>query len=160
MCQHGSAPLSFPRRQTCRPVVDSVREPGGRPRQSVAILPTLPQVLLTGRPISAMIRPEGLSDAMHAILANALAALLFIHTVLGCCWHHAHGCDDCKASVAKTAAKHTCCHHHHSDKERGQTPQTPCKCRLECTGTCVYLPTQKTQVDSASSPLPFVTVNM
>jgi hypothetical protein len=33
---------------------------------------------------------------MHGFLSNLTAALLATHTVLGCCWHHAHACTpDC-----------------------------------------------------------------
>ena len=29
---------------------------------------------------------------MHGFLSNLTTALLALHTVLGCCWHHGHGC--------------------------------------------------------------------
>lgn len=29
---------------------------------------------------------------MHGFLSNLTAAMLAMHTVLGCCWHHAHSC--------------------------------------------------------------------
>jgi hypothetical protein len=31
---------------------------------------------------------------MHCFASNLIAALLALHTVLGCCWHHAHRCTD------------------------------------------------------------------
>jgi hypothetical protein len=41
---------------------------------------------------------------MHGFLSNLTAALLALHTVLGCCWHHAHRCTrECSPSLAVEA---------------------------------------------------------
>jgi hypothetical protein len=31
---------------------------------------------------------------MHGLVSNLTAAVLALHTVLGCCWHHAHSCTE------------------------------------------------------------------
>lgn len=96
---------------------------------------------------------------MRSIFTHLTAGLLFIHAVLGCCWHHAHDCDHCAAKVTANAegptrqlpaafsllANHACqeaCH----DAHDGQSPG-PCPCKFECQGVCTYLPPQKANVD-------------
>ncbi len=38
---------------------------------------------------------------MHVFLANLTAALIAVHSVLGCCWHHTHRCtEQCATSQA------------------------------------------------------------
>jgi hypothetical protein len=34
------------------------------------------------------------------------------------------------------------------DARSNEPPDEPCRCRLECHGTCVYVPPQKTQIDA------------
>lgn len=48
---------------------------------------------------------------MHALFLNLLLSVsLLAHTVLGCCWHHAHG-QECAAETASPAAH---CHAEHA----------------------------------------------
>src|SRR5262245_13696025 len=80
---------------------------------------------------------------MQAFVANLTAAALFIHTILGCCWHHAHHGTRHVAAVAKSA---TGCHHQeHSDGNCQQ--EKPCQCKVECEGTCIYVGPQKVKVE-------------
>jgi hypothetical protein len=69
---------------------------------------------------------------MQALVASLTAAVLFIHTVFGCCWHHAH------FSAAVVAKPVHCCHHHKHESDSKQQ-EKPCKCNVECEGTCSYV---------------------
>jgi len=80
---------------------------------------------------------------MQAFVSIVTAALLFIHTVVGCCWHHAHGCDRISAVAVSQPAK--CCHHHQHSGESNQ-PQKPCK--ADCEGGCIYVVPQKLTVEA------------
>jgi hypothetical protein len=40
---------------------------------------------------------------MHGFFTNVTAGLLALHTVLGCCWHHAHSCTQACATAATVA---------------------------------------------------------
>jgi hypothetical protein len=78
---------------------------------------------------------------MQALVASLTAALLFIHTVLGCCWHHAQ----CSAS-AVSESEH-CCHHHQHSSDSKQ-PEKPCKCNVECEGACTYVIPQRVKIEA------------
>jgi len=80
---------------------------------------------------------------MQAFVASLTAAVLFIHTVFGCCWHHAHQCEH--GSTVSQPAK--CCHHHQHDSDTKQ-PEKPCQGDIECQGTCSYVVPQKVQVQA------------
>jgi hypothetical protein len=82
---------------------------------------------------------ERIVAAMQAFVASLTAALLFIHTVLGCCWHHAHG-----SAPSVSQAAH-CCHHHQHDDD-SKPSQTPAKCKVDCEGACTYIVPQKVQI--------------
>jgi hypothetical protein len=44
---------------------------------------------------------------MRNLLSNLIAALLALHTVLGCCWHHEHRCTEaCSVAVAAESPCH------------------------------------------------------
>lgn len=44
---------------------------------------------------------------MHSLLLTLLtAASLLAHSVLGCCWHHAHGCDGSDAVIVEAEHSH------------------------------------------------------
>jgi hypothetical protein len=52
---------------------------------------------------------------MHGVLSNLTAALLALHTVLGCCWHHAHSDDAQTGAVIASDA----CHDGHASPSGG-----------------------------------------
>lgn len=86
---------------------------------------------------------------MQAFVANLTAALLFIHTVFGCCWHHAHRCEHGRAVVRKQPAEDQpakCCHHR--DDSGSEQQETPCKGKTGCEGTCTYVVPQKVSVEA------------
>lgn len=97
---------------------------------------------------------------MHIVLSSLMAALLGIHAFFGCCWHHGHRCAECTPSATQVAQPAKCCHHHQGTDEKQHGKQTPCKCFLECHGVCIYVPSQKVQLDSPELivPLDFVAV--
>jgi len=78
---------------------------------------------------------------MQAFVANLTAALLFIHTVFGCCWHHA------QCSAVAVSQAEPCCHRHQHSSDSTQ-PEKPCKCNVECEGACIYVVPQKVKVDA------------
>src|SRR5881394_1932931 len=82
---------------------------------------------------------------MQAFIASLTAALLFIHTVFGCCWHHAHACEQGATLAVSQPAK--CCHHHQHDSDSKQQ-QKPGKCQVECEGTCTFAVPQKVKVEA------------
>jgi hypothetical protein len=91
--------------------------------------------------MTARIREEIVTAPMQAFVASLTAALLFIHTVFGCCWHHA------QCSTAGVCEPAHCCHHHQHDSD-GQQQERPCKCTVECEGTCIYVVPQKVTVEA------------
>ena len=99
---------------------------------------------------------------MRAWFTNLTAVLLFIHAVLGCCWHHAHECDRCgaercgaeEASGFAHAALGLCGCHDCADDDHGQ-PAGPCRCQFECQGVCTYLPPEKSSLDAGLSGADF-----
>src|SRR5438105_7800221 len=82
---------------------------------------------------------------MQAVLSISMAAAVFIHTVFGCCWHHGHRCNHLVAIGVVQPVKS--CEHHQHESDRRQ-PGTPCKCKVECQGTCSYLVPQKVRIDA------------
>jgi hypothetical protein len=91
---------------------------------------------------------------MNAILSILTAAALFIHAAMGCCWHHTHHCGHGDATTAGVSQPVQCCKHHHP-AQHGKQPADPCKCKVECHGVCIYLPTQKTHIDAPRIVIPF-----
>ncbi len=100
-----------------------------------------PQGRLTHPPIRTTIRLEGIAVAMQAFVASLTAFVLFIHTAVGCCWHHAH----CSMPSVSMAA-HCCHHHHHGDQNRQS--ENPCRDKVNCEGTCSYILPQKVKIEA------------
>jgi hypothetical protein len=109
------------------------------------IFPTIRQSRLTERPIRARILWEIISLPMQAFLASLTAALLFIHAIFGCCWHHTHRCGH--DSTAPFCQPATGCQHHQHDND-GTQQEKPCGCKVECEGTCIYVLPQKVKVEA------------
>jgi hypothetical protein len=104
-----------------------------------------------------------ISIFMRAVFSSLVAVSLFIHAMIGCCWHHAHESACCNDSPVEQAAEVGCCHHNHSehgDQQHGQPSQAPCKGHSHCQGLCTYLPPQKSHVDTFSphTPLDFAAI--
>jgi hypothetical protein len=85
---------------------------------------------------------------MQAFLSSLTAAALFIHTIFGCCWHHAHACEHLLSAAASQPAK--CCHHH-QHQSGSEQQQKPCKCQVNCEGTCTYIVPQKVKIEAPQS---------
>lgn len=92
---------------------------------------------------------------MQVVLSNLMAAVLFIHAVLGCCRHPSLACASCNDPTAQASRAASCCKQHRSENGQGEQRQAPCKCKVECRGVCTYLPPQKTQLDCQPALLPF-----
>jgi len=84
-------------------------------------------------------------SVMHGVLTSLTAVVLFIHTVFGCCWHHAH-CFEHGSTVAVNQPLKCCRHHQHSSDSKQQ--EEPCKGNVECKGTCIYVVPQKVKVEA------------
>jgi hypothetical protein len=97
-------------------------------------------------------------ETMHRFLSNVTATLLALHTVLGCCWHHAHACA-CERDNVILAHRVTNigsldrCESHHADMhDDGCAPCHGHHGRHECQGnTCVFLGSVKSR--PANSPI-------
>lgn len=88
---------------------------------------------------------------MQAFISNLTAATLLVHSMFGCCWHHAPAQRD--ASELGYAA---CSEHGHGTTgESGRSPVGPGKCNSECRGLCIYLPPQKIQIAAPQIVMPF-----
>ena len=80
---------------------------------------------------------------MHNVFSNLTAALLALHTVLGCCWHHAHRCAETYAATVSVASSDSC------DRARHANPATDSDGqghhgRHDCQGsTCVFVSPSK-----------------
>ena len=80
---------------------------------------------------------------MRSAIAVLTAALVFIHSVFGCCWHHAHDCEHGLASAVNPPVK--CCQQHSHDSDGHQQPR-PCPRSGECEGTCNFVAPQKVRL--------------
>jgi len=73
-----------------------------------------------------------LGSLMHRLVSGLIAALLMLHVVAGCCWHHAHGGDTHQTWLSGTSSQAaTCCSHAgHSHTpgtpDKGDRPNSPC----------------------------------
>jgi hypothetical protein len=76
---------------------------------------------------------------MHAFLSSLTAFLLAMHTVLGCCWHHAHHCEEASEAAGSVASADACDHSHGvpiASDDDGQNQHG----RHDCQGTtCVFV---------------------
>ena len=88
---------------------------------------------------------------MNVILSMVMSGLLLIHAVLGCCWHHAHTCARHDSAAEHAEPLDTCCKDHQCPAEH----EGPCNCRIECHGVCIYMTSQKVQIDCTQLVIPF-----
>src|SRR5579864_7279710 len=104
---------------------------------------------------------------MHAALANLMSVALLVHALLGCCWHHGHGCDVCGEHATSLAQSISCGRCHDDDESAdGHLPAShshdrpchcpgPCNCRVECQAANATLPPEKMGVAKAVAVAPF-----
>lgn len=84
---------------------------------------------------------------MHGFLPNLTATLLAVHSVLGCCWHHAHSCPREHHALEAVALPH-CCendHAHHSSTPKNHDDHGRHDCQE---GTCVFLGPTKSSLEN------------
>lgn len=84
---------------------------------------------------------------MRSVLSITVAAIIILHSVLGCCWHHAHESKACSAVESKVdvaAGACGCRHHGHTaprpasapDKGESEHPDhRPCDEKCDFVGT-------------------------
>lgn len=83
---------------------------------------------------------------MQAIMPNLMTTIVAVHALLGCGWHHLHGCAHCDLPTASAAANFECCHHDHASGQDCDSPVHPCDCQLDCHGVCTFLPSQRVHI--------------
>lgn len=94
--------------------------------------------------------------AVQSMLSILLAAVLGIHAVLGCCWHHAHDCQSCQLRAEQASKvqhdRHCCPGHRHASDGAGDQDQSHHEpCSHECAGVCIYLGGMKS-IDAGNQP--------
>lgn len=82
---------------------------------------------------------------MRAVSSNLMAGLLLIQALSGWCWQSARERIALEASAVQVMSTERCCDCEESGDE--DPSQAPCKCRLECSGICTFVPPEKTQLD-------------
>ncbi len=96
---------------------------------------------------------------MHALIASLMAWILFIHALLGCCWHHAHAWHASIDPASRVVKVIPCCGHQHAGKHQTEDrnqEQPPCPCPVErCVGVCTFLPPAKTLAETQLVEAPF-----
>jgi hypothetical protein len=82
---------------------------------------------------------------MRGLLSNLTAALLALHTVLGCCWHHAHfGADTCAMAATIVSADVCPCDDAHRDGAMPNSDGQGHHGSGDCQGpTCVFANSSK-----------------
>lgn len=85
---------------------------------------------------------------MRAVSSSLMVGLLIIQAVSGWCWHPARNCTGLESSVAPVAWTIRCCDGDCEGAREREPSQDPCKCRLECSGVCTFVPPEKTQIDA------------
>ena len=87
------------------------------------------------------------------VFFSATVLPMLVHSILGCCWHHAHS-DGQFRCVQSTPAPHTCHHllHHndHHSEHRNPVAPAPCDHEESCNDVrCVYHVAEPVQNASA-----------
>ena len=93
---------------------------------------------------------------MRTVVSHLVAVALTLHTLLGCCWHHAHESDAnvAQVEIESTASAHGCCHSHRAHDlvehdEDQSIPSDPVDHSPDACGeTCQYVSVSRVQVDS------------
>jgi hypothetical protein len=85
---------------------------------------------------------------MHAAVSHCLAALMLIHSLLGCCWHHAQEEGDSSRLASFLVDPSGNCQQHPSGHSDHHQPGHPCKHHDDgtCPGTWVYFSSGRPQV--------------
>lgn len=60
---------------------------------------------------------------MRKIVHSLTLLLVLYHTLVGCCWHHAHG--EGQATRADSSHHVACCGHSHEGHDHGRDPSNP-----------------------------------
>ena len=72
------------------------------------------------------------------VIFSATLLPMLVHSILGCCWHHAHS--DAKLNGVSSANEVHCCHEHHRSQHNDPVPPAPCDHDESCNELiCVYI---------------------
>ena len=85
------------------------------------------------------------------VIFSATVLPMLVHSILGCCWHHAH-CDGKPNCVDSTCESHSGHVHHHEHRSEHNDPVAPVPCQHDesCNDvSCVYLAADPVQNASA-----------
>jgi len=102
---------------------------------------------------------------VHSVISHIVVAALTLHTLLGCCWHHAHAWGDegthedvahCETETPTYSCG--CCHHDHDDEStdtaaaahHDEDRDAPAPCSNSCAGKCQFVATSRVQLDNLS----------
>lgn len=91
---------------------------------------------------------------MDRAFSAAVAALFFMHTACGCCWHRAHesaACNSCLCDQAVGVCQHVQCASDGRASDGAESSDAPGGCEFECQGVCTFLPPQKPRIDAPRS---------
>ena len=86
-------------------------------------------------------------EIMRALFSSLLAAWMFVLAVSGWCCRPPFACAQTDSAPSASRAAE-CCKRCGREGHRESEPTAPCKGQSECHGICVYLPVQKTQLDT------------
>jgi hypothetical protein len=94
------------------------------------------------------------------LLALLTIAAMLLHSVLGCCWHHAHDVTPSPENV--THHSEGCGHRHHAAAETGTSSESPGDDQHEACRepSCVYVAAKHFEMPPATTPDVAVTVEM
>jgi len=72
------------------------------------------------------------------VIFSATVLPMLVHSILGCCWHHAHS--DGKLNGVPSTSESHCSHEHHRSEHNDPVPPAPCDHDESCNEViCVYL---------------------
>lgn len=105
---------------------------------------------------------------MQFVVTHLVAVAITLHSVLGCCWHHAHetvvqtkDANECKPVEPMTGC---CCHRHRPEVEPKQTDSESQRLPAEghdsesCGDKCQYVASARLQLDDLTSTTLFAGV--
>lgn len=97
---------------------------------------------------------------VRTVISILVAVSVALHSVLGCCWHHAHETESATVEVARKPAetvRRCCCHRHHSEAEttaaetESQEHNSGERDSAPCGEKCQYVAAARVQLDDLNS---------
>lgn len=107
--------------------------------------------ICTLRFVARRIRLVEIWEMWAKLIVSATLMPMLVHSILGCCWHHAHAAETVKFSrVGTVDQSHVRPHNHHHCCHDGESNlPTPCEEHKSCEDMgCVYLPVKAVRSES------------